>query len=129
MAATAFGAFIEIQHLLDRDSHFEAMDLIWAIFPVLVFCIPGWLVALPVVLAVTDFRGWRMWFFLAVGTCIGPIVILGFAAYGQLTDPHPGGSWANGSGGFLIFAATVSLITTFFYLLLIRALPLQQHPS
>jgi hypothetical protein len=124
MAAAAFGAFVEIQNLLDRNSHFEVSDMVWAIYPVLIFCIPGWLLAVPIVLAATDFRGWRVWFFLAVGSCIGPIVILGFAAYGQLIDPHSGGAWANGSGGFLILAAAVSFITTLIYLLLIRAVPL-----
>jgi hypothetical protein len=82
----------------------------------------------PVVLAVTNFRGWRFWFFLAVGSCIDPVAICGFLLYAQLSEPHSEGAWAGGEF-FFIYAGAVSFISTLIYLLLIRALQFPQIPN
>jgi hypothetical protein len=65
--------------------------------------------------------------FLAVGSCIGPIVMLGFALYERLTDPHSGGFWVG--GGFLFLATAVSCTTTLIYLWLIRRADGLSHSS
>lgn len=127
LAAIFCGVFFELNHLLDPGTHFSVVDLLWFIYPVLVFCLPGWVLALPVVLAVTNFRGWRFWFILAVGSCIGPIVILGLVLYSQLSDPHSGDFWAG--WGFFVLASAVSFITTLIYLLLIRDAQFRQIPD
>jgi hypothetical protein len=97
---------------------FLSIESFQFIYIVLVFCLPGWLLAAPVVLAVTDFHGWRLWFFLAVGSCIGPIVMVGFALWNRLSDGDTSGFYAGWR--FLVLAAAVSCTTTLIYLWLIR---------
>jgi ABC-type Fe3+ transport system permease subunit len=88
IASIACGLVFEFHRLLDHEAHFQAGDLLWFIFPVLVFSIPGWVLATPMVLTATNFSGWRLWFNLAIGSSIGPILMLGLALYERLTSPH-----------------------------------------
>jgi len=118
VASSVCGSFFELVHLMDHNAHFQVSGLFWFIFAVLVFALAGWLLAVPVVLTVKNIHGRRMWFLLAVGSCIAPIVILGFEFVGQLIDPHSGSFWAGTT--FFVLAAAVSCITTIIYLMLIR---------
>jgi hypothetical protein len=85
----------------------------------LLLCLPGWLLALPILLKVTDFSRWRFLIFLAVGTALGPTVILAifvvdFIAAGR-TD-----SLFSIPAGLMEFATIVASLVTLIYLLLIR---------
>jgi hypothetical protein len=89
----------------------------------LMWSIPGWIIAVPVVLLVGNYSGWRMWLWGAVGCCIGPALLLGLAAFSYLTEPLLAG-FAPGSWKFLLMAGAVSSITTVAYLTLVkRSLP------
>jgi hypothetical protein len=86
---------------------------------VLVFSLPGWLLAIPIVLAVRNFRGWRFWMYFALGSCIGPALFLGMALYFFLRSPAHFGSLP-GPLGLYVRPAVVSSLTTLVYLLLLR---------
>ena len=118
IGACAGGAFLETWSLLEPNAHFQLVDLFWSAFVVLAFGIPGWLLATPIVLSVTNFRGWRTGFYLALGTCIGPVVVLGQALFESLGNPRNDGHWADRSWGLAALAAGVSCVTTLAYLAL-----------
>lgn len=84
----------------------------------LVPCVCGWLIGLPFVLLVTNFRKWRFLIYWAIGTALGPIVIVGYALYLYARTPHATGPIFPAS--FAWFAAAVACLTTLFYLLLVR---------
>lgn len=84
----------------------------------LMWSFPGWLVAVPVVLLVKNYYGWRMWFWGGIGCCIGPLLLLGMAAFTFLTNPLFAG-FASGSWKFLLLAGAVSSVTTAVYLMLV----------
>jgi hypothetical protein len=79
---------------------------------------PGWLLALPVVLRISEFKGpsFVCWWF--IGTLMGPLslsgelwlVLLAFGHLGRPTLPI----------GLLVFSAAVASLTTLIYLLLVR---------
>ena len=43
------------------------------------FALPGWFIALPFVVLLKDAQGWRGWFILLIGSCIGPGFILAWS--------------------------------------------------
>src|SRR5271163_4249578 len=74
----------------------------------------GWVVALPAVLLVTAFCRWRLWMWLGLGTCVGPVLWIVFRV---LTE--------RGSARFDVSAmpvevVTVSFLSALIYLLLVR---------
>ena|ERR1035438_6285377 len=81
--------------------------------------LPGWLLAIPAVLLVRDLRGLRFWIYLAMGSCIGPAIILGIAFYSALRSPNFVGFPEN-SLSTVCLAAGISSVTTLIYLLLLR---------
>ena len=86
---------------------------------VLVFSLPGWLLAIPIVLAVRNIGGWRFWMYFALGSCIGPAWFLGMALYFFLKSPSHFGS-VPGPLGLYFRPAVVSSLTTLVYLLRLR---------
>jgi len=86
---------------------------------VLVFSLPGWLLAIPIVLAVRNIGGWRFWMYFALGSCIGPALFLGMSVYFFLKSPSHLGS-VPGPLGLYVRPAVVSSLTTLIYLLLLR---------
>jgi hypothetical protein len=92
-----------------------------AFFVVMVFLasLPGWLLAIPIVLAVRNIAGWRFWMYFALGTGIGPLWILGMGLYFSLVSPHHTG-FAPGPIDLYYKALAVSSLTTLIYLLLLR---------
>ncbi len=101
------------------DAHFDLERFIVSTTIVLVASLPGWFVALPIVVIVENFNGWRLWAWGAAGFTIGPIVILGFVMYVFLTDPPPSNGSYSGGPGFFLLAGAVSATTTALYLLLV----------
>ncbi len=89
-------------------------------FLIAVFAVPGWVVSIPMVLAMRRFEGWRFWVSLVAGTMIGPVIV-------ALLHTKTGvSSWVNGAGmalayrDYLFLAAGVSFIGTSIYLYVYR---------
>ena len=86
---------------------------------VIALSLPGWLLALPLVLLVGNVRGWRFWMYWAIGTSLGPIIILLVeriaASRGFVLAGIPGGL----SAAYYL-AAAISALSSLFYLLLLR---------
>jgi hypothetical protein len=84
------------------------------------FCsLPGWFIAIPVVLFVSNFSGWRFWAMLALGAGIGPFVMLAIEVYFQVTSPNPS-HYAPEARNLVFLATAVSALTTAFYLVVVR---------
>jgi uncharacterized MnhB-related membrane protein len=90
-----------------------------AIVLVLIFSLPGWLLAIPIVLAVRNIGGWRFWMYFALGSCIGPAWFLGMELYFSFASPHRA-AFVPGPIDLFLRAAAVSCLTTLLYLLLLR---------
>jgi hypothetical protein len=104
--------------LLDSGAHVDFGRLLISTCIVVIASLCGWLVAIPIVLLVRDYCGWRLWLWGAVGFCIGPSVVFGFGLYGYLNDSVPAASFAAGTSGFLLLATLVSALSTCAYLFL-----------
>jgi hypothetical protein len=72
-------------------------------------CLAGWILALPLVISIRRYRGWRYWTMMAGGTCIGPLVILLGALYLAHYAYH-----------LVYLAAGVSFLTSLLYLSFVR---------
>lgn len=103
-------------------------EFLASIVDFLFFSLPGWLLAVPLVLVTRNIGGWRFWMYWAIGSAIGPLMILGIALYSFLTSPKSS-AFASGSITFAYFAAAVSSLTTFFYLLSLREAQRQSRQS
>jgi hypothetical protein len=86
---------------------------------VITLSLPGWLLALPLVLLVRNVRGWRFWIYWAIGICIGPLIVLLVervaASRGFVLAGMPGGSDAA-----FYLATAISALSSLIYLLLVR---------
>jgi hypothetical protein len=94
-------------------------DFLTSVALTLICCIPGWLVAAPLVLMVRNVGGWRVWALWAAGSCIGPaliylIALLAFHGFAGFRSAAPE------ANDFLSLAATISCLATLLYLLLVR---------
>lgn len=99
-------------------SPLDAARILWPTCVVMVASLSGWLVAIPIVLLVRDYRGWRAWLWATVGIGIGPIVIFGFAFDAFISDPRSAG-FATGASGFFLLSILISILSTCAYLFLI----------
>ncbi len=81
----------------------------------LLFALPAWVLALPFVLLFQDANGRRLGWIMAIGTAIGPVVILAWMLLvaGALPD------WQR-DGFAVMVSASISLPTTIIYVLLLR---------
>jgi hypothetical protein len=102
-----------------REGHLDPGRVLLSTCIVLVASLPGWFVAIPIVVVVKTYNGWRLWACAVAGVCIGPALILGLAVYSFLTDPRASG-FAQGSSVFLVLSSAVSILATTLYLLLVR---------
>jgi hypothetical protein len=87
--------------------------LVYELVVTLIFSWPGWLLALPAILFLTDLRAWRFWALLALGGALGPLsvyLILAWTSHGR-----PGLDLAAD-----VWAASVSGLSTLIYLSLLR---------
>jgi hypothetical protein len=75
----------------------------------------GWVIAIPVVLALRNFNGWRFWVYLALGVLIGPVLWLALDAYSLVTNPRSQFDLTS-----MPYVVAVSFLTTLFYLLAMR---------
>ena len=111
------------QVLSNAHGHLSAMAVWTAILffdPwVIALSMPGWLLALPLVLLVRDVRAWRFWMYWIIGICFGPAIVLivnwiatvrGFSLAGI-----PGGLTAA-----IYLAAAISGLSSLIYLVILR---------
>lgn len=108
------------QVIVNSHGHLSAMGVWTAILffdPwVIVLSLPGWALAVPIVVLVTNIRGWRFWMWWAIGICLGPALVMVVALYSG-----PGFGGLPGSSMSAVYlAAAVSGLTTLIYLLLLR---------
>ena len=80
--------------------------------------LPGWVLALPIVLLVADTKMWRAWVLLAIGSGIGPLLMLSLGAYVSLTSTTLV-VWAPEAKNLVLLSTTVSTVTTLLYLVLL----------
>ena len=97
--------------------HFSQLeDMFQMLVLYLLFALPGWLIALPFVVLLEDAQGWRGWFILLVGTCIGP----GFMwVWIWMASPVHHFEWQRNSFP-LVLSLMISLLTTVSYFLALR---------
>jgi hypothetical protein len=113
------GAVASCQEILfDPARHLDLERIVVSSCIVLVVSLAGWLVAVPIVIIVKDYSGWRIWACGITGVCIGPFLIFGIGVYVFLTDPQSG-KFLSGISGFMVLSGAVSLLTTAMYLLLV----------
>ena len=75
--------------------------------------LPCWLLATPIILAVTNLRGWRFWIYWAIGGLIGPLYWFGRKLLG-LDSNH------KIYGGPYWVVSVVSVLASLAYLLIAR---------
>jgi hypothetical protein len=82
----------------------------------------GWLLGMPFVLLVRNIRGWRFWFYLALGSCIAPGLFSLSLLHSHLTRSSSGSSPTTESPDYTAvpISAAISILTTLIYLLLLR---------
>ena len=93
--------------------------MFWFCFPACIFAVPGWVLALPIVLTQTHIDGWRFWAFLGLGTALGPAAIAAFEVYGWIANGRTG-RFDDFGLGFFFLGAIVAGVTSLVYLLLLR---------
>jgi hypothetical protein len=111
------------QVVTNSHGHLSAMAVWTAILffdPwVIALSLPGWLLALPLVLLVTNVRGWRFWVYWIIGIAFGPAIVLVVnsvaAAQGFSLAGIPGGLSAA-----TYLAAAISGLSSLIYLLILR---------
>lgn len=128
------GAFLGAMiYFLVPDPNVNVFDnYLLTVFYTFILSVPAWLLALPIIILVRNFKGIRFWIYLAIGSLIGPCVIYGFVFYGILESPDPIHGLVNFFSGITFYslfskgmlpvylALSVSTITTLTYLLLYR---------
>jgi hypothetical protein len=124
LGAALAGAWVAAQQFLENaHGHLSAVALLTAILffdpYVITLSLPGWVLAVPIVLLVRNIRGWRFWMYCAVGTFFGPFLILAVASYSAFRGPSLAGFPGN-SMSTVYMAAAVSGLSSLIYLLLLR---------
>jgi hypothetical protein len=106
-------------------------SLILPIFRMTMMCaLPVWCLCLPLVIAMKNAEGWRLWAILLTGSLLGPLLVglwflllqLGGASQPMVWQGDPQLGWAGRSIAGMIFALIVGLLTTSTYLMAIRLL-------
>ena len=109
------------QFIANAHGHLSPMGLWTAILffdPwVIMLSLPGWALAVPIVLLVRNIRGWRFWMYWVIGLCLGPALILAVTLY---SGPGLAAFTGNNSMSPFYLAAAISGLTTLIYLLLLR---------
>lgn len=119
-AGSIFGVVVALQTIpANPSTRFQIAEVISYIWVLVFGSLPGWILTIPVVLIVTNIRGWRFWMYLAIGSAIGPALILGIAIFVYFSSSHAVGlAWRVNSAQML--AAAISFVATLIYLLLLR---------
>lgn len=105
--------------LANPKSHLDLGGIALSAGIFLAFSLPGWIVAIPILMFVKDYSGWRLWACAATGICIGPILILALRVYQFVIEPQSVGFLPGGGAILLVPASAVSVLSTVIYLLLV----------
>lgn len=135
------GAFIRVGlwlvSLLLADAFFNLCDAFSILFRgpgivpnllfvmTIIYAFPAWLLFLPIVIALKDAEGRRIWSILVAGFLIGPLSLLLLYMAIRLVygGPQPAGSHNPPTGGeMLLFAVIVGSLTTSFYVIGLKIL-------
>jgi hypothetical protein len=96
------------RHNYPKTFDFWFLDLIGASILGFFWSLLGWILAIPLIMVVSNLRGWRFVGYLVVGSGIGPITILALGLMkGELPDMWP-----------VKAAAVISFLTALIYLIL-----------
>jgi hypothetical protein len=120
--------FQPLEVFLPPGRQLQASEYIVQFGLVLVYSLPGWLFAIPIVLTVTDIGGWRFWVYWAIGSAIGPFLFLLVALCLLLSHPDLNAITLNVIP-LILFGTAISCVTTLFYLLLLRRARASLLPS
>jgi hypothetical protein len=125
IGAAACGSVVVIpQFLSNAHNRISTMGLLTGVIYfdtwVVVLSVPGWLLAIPIVLLVKNIRGWRFWMYCAIGVLFGPALILAIGFYSALRAPSFAG-FPGDSMSVVYIATAVSGLATFLYLVLLRS--------
>jgi hypothetical protein len=118
----AVGLMAGCQTVLTRSAtHLDLETVSTSTLIVLAASLPGWIIAIPIVLSVKSYSGRHLWTWGAVGSFIGPVFIFVLALYGVATNPGSIliGASLSGASGFIALAGAVSFVTTAIYLFLV----------
>ena len=114
-----------IDSVLSALSDLRHLNVSSAVVPGLVvgmftlpLCLIGWLLALPIVLTITNLSPWRFPILWVIGTVIGPLVILGISVVAFLTNSSA--AIFSVPESLMWFAAIVASLVTLIYPLLVR---------
>jgi drug/metabolite transporter (DMT)-like permease len=103
-------------------ANFHSSEVGIAVGVTIALCLVGWVITAPVVLIVRNVPGGRFWIYWVIGSCIGPVLMLGLFGAVFLLVPHsPNQHWIRPELWPLVYmAATISSLASLFYLLLLR---------
>ena len=116
--ASFVASLVQLWHLPRFDLRLVFLQTSVVSVFTLVACLPGWLIALGFILSITNLRGWRFFATWALGTAIGPLVLLGFSLFLFMS--------ASGARTFFYpaemawFSVAIAGSSTLLYLLLVR---------
>jgi hypothetical protein len=122
-AILCFLAVVAYSALKSHPVSFRSGEVILTVGVMVGFCIVVWIFSIPVVLIITNIRGWRFWFYWVLGSCVGPALMLALSALIFLKFPQT----SNGHLfnpvviPLLYVAGGISCLTAIFYLLLLRS--------
>ena len=135
-ASCVIGVFVSIwimSHLpAGIDFSVRGFVNVWLLFVLSALAVGvwGWLLGIPFVSFVKDTVGRRFWANLAIGSLIGPDLLLTGLLYEFLTRSGSGSGRAEPVDyGEVFMSASVSTFTTLIYLFLLRRAQLARKPS
>lgn len=124
LGAGLAGAWVASQQFgQNADGRFNAMALLTTILFfdswVIALSLPGWVLAIPIVLLVKNVARWRFWMYWAIGICLGPAMILAIGFYSAARGLRFAGLFGN-YATTVYMAGAVSGLASLIYLLLLR---------
>ena len=117
-AAVCLGSLIVVEVALKRQTAIiHSSEVALTVGVTVALCLVGWVISTPLVLMVRNVPGGRFWIYWAVGSCVGPLLMLGlFAAVFFLVPHSPNEQWIRPELWPLVYlAAAISSITSIFY--------------
>jgi len=109
-------------------NHGSVADAMGNVAGLSVFVIPGWLLALPLVLLFNRADGWRFWVLGMYGTLLGPGIIFAWAVACKVTEHSTIKDFVDMGG----IAFAIAILSTAFYLSIFKSSSrdsIEQAPS
>jgi hypothetical protein len=121
-AVVCLGCLVLESAFQSHPGSFRGSEVILTIGVTVGLCLVGCIFAVPVVLIITNIRGWRFWICWVLGSGFGPFLMLVLCALVFVLVPHgPNQHWFRPELLPLFYLATgISSLTSLFYLLLLR---------